>query len=74
MAVIVRLKMPGGVDQLELAGADLPPPGRGEIRLRQTAIGVNSIDIYHRRGLYPLPPERIPGVEAVGVIASLGAE
>ncbi|MDH6264004.1 quinone oxidoreductase [Bradyrhizobium sp. BR13661] len=74
MAVIVRLKAPGGVNQLEVMSADLPPPGRGEIRLRQTAIGVNSIDIYQRMGLYALPPERIPGVEAVGVVAALGAE
>ena len=74
MAMIVRLKSPGGVDQLELASVDLPPPGRGEIRLQQTAIGVNFIDIYHRKGFYPLPPERIPGVEAVGVIAALGTE
>ncbi|MGY3237408.1 MULTISPECIES: quinone oxidoreductase family protein [unclassified Bradyrhizobium] len=74
MAVIVRLKAPGGVEQLELASADLPPPGRGEIRLRQTAIGVNSIDIYQRIGLYALPPERIPGVEAVGVVAAVGTE
>ncbi|MBW7961680.1 quinone oxidoreductase [Bradyrhizobium sp. BR 10261] len=74
MAVIVRLKSPGGADQLELASADLPPPGRGEIRLQQSAIGVNTIDIYQRMGLYALPPERIPGVEAVGVIAALGPE
>ena len=74
MAVIVRLKSPGGADQLELASADLPPPGRGEIRLQQSAIGVNTIDIYQRMGLYALPPDRIPGVEAVGVIAALGPE
>jgi NADPH2:quinone reductase len=74
MAVIVRLKAPGGAEQLELMSADLPPPGRGEVRLRQTAIGVNFIDIYQRMGLYALPPERIPGVEAVGIVAALGAE
>lgn len=74
MTVIVRLKAPGGVEQLELADADLPPPGRGQVRLRQTAIGVNFIDIYQRMGLYGLPPERIPGVEAVGVVAAMGPE
>lgn len=74
MAVIVRLKAPGGVEQLELADADLPPPGRGEVRLQQTAIGVNFIDIYQRMGLYALPSERIPGVEAVGVVAAMGRE
>lgn len=72
MAMIVRLKAPGGADQLEPVSADLPPPGAGEVRLQQTAIGVNFIDIYQRMGLYALPPERIPGVEAVGVIAALG--
>lgn len=74
MAVIVRLKAPGGVEQLELADADLPPPGRGEVRLQQTAIGVNFIDIYQRMGLYALPSERIPGVEAVGAVAAMGRE
>lgn len=74
MAVIVRLRSPGGVEQLEVTRADLPPPGRGEIRLRQTAIGVNSIDIYQRMGLYALPAAQIPGVEAVGVVEVLGAE
>jgi NADPH2:quinone reductase len=74
MAVIVNLKAPGGVEQLELADANLPPPGRGEVRLRQTAIGVNFIDIYQRMGLYSLPPEGILGVEAVGIVAALGAE
>lgn len=74
MAVIVRLKAPGGAEQLELASDDLPPPASGEVRLRQTAIGVNFIDVYQRMGLYALPPERIPGVEAVGIVAALGAE
>jgi NADPH2:quinone reductase len=73
MAEIVRVKAPGGVEQLELAQADLPPPGADEVRLRQTAIGVNFIDIYQRTGLYALPSAAIPGVEAVGVVAAVGA-
>lgn len=48
-------------------------PGAGEIRLRQTAIGVNFVDIYQRSGLYPLPG-RIPGVEAVGIVTAVGAD
>lgn len=55
MADIVRLKAPGGVEQFEVTSAGLPPPAPDEIRLRQTAIGVNFIDIYQRTGLYPLP-------------------
>jgi NADPH:quinone reductase len=72
MVEVIRLKAPGGVEQLELATVDLSPPGPGEVRLRQTAIGVNFIDIYQRMGLYALPPEAIPGVEAVGFVAELG--
>jgi NADPH:quinone reductase len=73
MAHIVRLKAPGGADQLENATVELPPPQHDEIRVRQTAIGVNFIDIYQRMGLYPLPPAAIPGVEAVGRVTAVGA-
>jgi NADPH:quinone reductase len=73
MAEIVRLRAPGGVEQLEVTQAELPPPGPEQVRLRQTAIGVNFIDIYQRSGLYPLPSAAIPGVEGVGVVAAIGA-
>jgi NADPH2:quinone reductase len=74
MADIIRLKAPGGAEQLELAQIELPPAAAGEIRLRQTAVGVNFIDIYQRLGLYALPDAKIPGVEAVGVISAVGAD
>jgi len=74
MDEIIRLKAPGGAEQLELAQAELPPPAADEIRLRQTAIGVNFIDIYQRMGLYALPDAKIPGVEAVGIISAVGAD
>ncbi|MGP8124229.1 MAG: quinone oxidoreductase family protein [Xanthobacteraceae bacterium] len=73
MVEVVRVRAPGGVDQLEVARVDLPPPAAGEIRLRQTAIGVNFSDIYQRQGLYALPAA-IPGVEAVGTVIAVGAE
>jgi NADPH2:quinone reductase len=73
MATAIRLKAPGGADQLESVAIELPPPQPDEIRVRQTAIGVNFIDIYQRRGLYPLPPPTIPGVEAVGLVTAVGA-
>jgi NADPH2:quinone reductase len=74
MAEIVRLRAPGGIEQLEVKQVELPPPAADEARLRQTAIGVNFIDIYQRSGLYPLPSAAIPGVEAVGVVAAIGAD
>ena len=74
MADIIRLKAPGGVEQLELVRTELPAPAAGEIQLRQTAIGVNFIDIYQRLGLYVLPEAKVPGVEGVGVISAVGAD
>ncbi len=73
MASVMRLKTPGGPDQFECVTIELPAPDQGEIRVRQTAIGVNFIDVYQRMGLYALPPAAIPGVEAVGVVTAVGA-
>ena len=73
MADVIRLKAPGGADQLEPVTIELPPPQADEIRIRQTAVGVNFIDVYQRMGLYPLPPAAIPGVEAVGIVTAVGA-
>jgi NADPH2:quinone reductase len=72
MTAAIRVKVPGGPDQLENVTIELASPGPDEIRVRQTAIGVNFIDIYQRAGLYPLPPPAIPGVEAVGVVEAIG--
>ena len=73
MPDIIRLKAPGGAEQLELVRTELPAPAAGEIQLRQTAIGVNFIDVYQRLGLYALPEAKVPGVEGVGVISAVGA-
>jgi NADPH:quinone reductase len=73
MANVIRLRAPGGADQLENVTIELPPPQPDEVRIRQTAIGVNFVDIYQRMGLYPMSPAAIPGVEAVGQVADVGA-
>ncbi|GLH78723.1 quinone oxidoreductase [Bradyrhizobium sp. SSBR45G] len=73
MAVVVRVKAPGGAANLMLETVELPAPRPGEIRLRQIAIGVNFIDIYQRSGLYPLP-DGVPGVEGAGVVTATGAD
>jgi NADPH2:quinone reductase len=52
MATVIRLKAPGGADQLIPITVELAPPQDDEIRVRQTAIGVNFIDVYQRMGLY----------------------
>jgi NADPH2:quinone reductase len=48
-------------------------PGPGEVRLRQTAIGLNYIDVYSRTGFYPQPSlPFIPGMEGAGVVTAVG--
>lgn len=47
-------------------------PGPGEVVVRNTAIGVNFIDTYHRSGLYPVPLPATLGMEGAGVIEAVG--
>jgi NADPH:quinone reductase len=75
MAKVVQLRTPGGVDRLEVAEVAVAAPDSGEIAVRQTAIGVNFIDIYLRTGLYPLATlPAVLGVEAAGVVTAVGAD
>jgi NADPH2:quinone reductase len=60
---------------MEIEQVDLPDPGPGQVRIRQTAVGLNYIDTYHRSGLYP--PPALPsglGLEAVGVVEAVGPD
>ena len=62
----------GGPDVMKLADVTVAAPKAGEIRLKQTAIGVNFLDTYHRSGLYKLPLPLTPGSEAVGTVTAIG--
>lgn len=68
----IRITETGGPEVMKLVDVDLPPPGRGEIRIRHTAIGLNYIDTYHRTGLYPLSLPTGLGLEAAGVVEAVG--
>lgn len=73
MTDIVRMHRTGGPEVLIHDAVTLPPPGPGEVRVRQTWAGVNFVDIYHRTGLYPMPSlPSAPGVEAAGVVEETG--
>ena len=75
MGMVVRMDETGGPDVLRPADVDLPGPGPGEVQVRQTAIGVNFVDIYHRNGLYPVAGlPAILGVEAAGRVEAVGPE
>ena len=62
----------GGPEVINWIDIDLPPPASGEVRMRSTAIGLNYIDTYHRRGIYPVALPSGLGLEAAGVIETLG--
>ena len=73
MVAAIRVHTVGGPDVMKLEEIDLPNPGKGEVRVRQSAIGVNYIDTYFRSGLYPAPAMPfIPGNEAAGEITAVG--
>lgn len=62
----------GGPEKLQLVTEELPEPAEGEVQLRQTAIGFNFIDVYQRKGVYPLPLPTGLGHEAAGVVVAVG--
>lgn len=74
MKKAIVIAQAGGPEVLEMKEVDVGTPGAGELRVRQTAIGVNFHDVYVRSGLYPnvLPFPGIPGIEACGVVEEVG--
>ncbi len=71
-ARIVSLNELGSADVIKLIDKELPAPGKGEVQLRQTAIGFNFIDVYQRSGVYPLELPTGLGHEAAGVVEAVG--
>ena len=71
----VEIKKPGGPEALVPTTRPVPQPKDGEILIKVAATGVNRPDIAQRAGLYPPPPgaSDLPGLEAAGTVAALGA-
>jgi len=69
----VRVHQTGGPDVLTYEDVDVPAPGKGEVRIRQHACGINYIDTYFRTGLYKAPTlPFIAGNEASGEVLDVG--
>jgi NADPH2:quinone reductase len=62
----------GGPEVLELREQPIGAPGRGQVRVRVAAAGVNFIDTYQRSGAYPRPLPFVPGLEGAGVVEAIG--
>lgn len=74
MTKAIRVYETGGPDVLKWEDIADPVAGPGEAVIRQTAVGLNFIDVYHRTGLYPAPAGLpfVPGNEGAGVVTALG--
>jgi NADPH:quinone reductase len=68
----IRIHEKGGPETLAWEKVAVGEPGKGEILLRQTAVGLNYIDVYHRTGLYPVSLPSGIGLEAAGVVERIG--
>lgn len=68
----IRVHEYGQPEVLRIESVPVPEPGPGEARVRIEAAGVNFIDVYHRKGLYPGSLPATLGVEAAGVVDAVG--
>src|SRR3569623_2406390 len=63
----------GGPEVMKVVERAVGEPGPGEIRIRQSAAGLNFADVYFRTGLSKATPPFTPGMEGAGVIEAVGA-
>jgi NADPH:quinone reductase len=70
----IRVSHTGGPEVLQLEDVPDPIPGPGEAVVRLEAIGVNFVEIYHRRGLYSSQLPFTPGTEGAGTVVSVGPD
>jgi NADPH:quinone reductase len=71
----IVINSPGPASGLRYEQHDIAAPGPHEVLIRQTAIGLNYIDIQHRTGRYPLPCYRSPiGMEGAGTVEATGGD
>lgn len=72
MTHAIRIYQPGGPEALRWESVAVGLPQKGEVKLKQTAVGLNYIDVYHRSGVYPLPMPATIGSEGVGIVEQIG--
>jgi NADPH2:quinone reductase len=72
MPFAIRIHETGGPEVLRWEHVDIGKPGPGEVLVRNTAVGLNYIDTYHRSGLYPVPLPSTLGLEGAGVVEAIG--
>lgn len=68
----IQITQYGGPEVLRLQEVSISKPSRGQVLVRIHAAGVNFIDIYQRRGTYPVTLPYTPGLEASGIVEAIG--
>ncbi len=72
MPYAMRIHEHGGADKMRWETVEVGDPGPGQVRVRNTAVGLNFVDIYQRNGLYPMQLPFTLGSEGAGVIEAVG--
>jgi NADPH2:quinone reductase len=70
----VRMHSQGAPEVLVLEEIEVGAPGAGQAQIRQTAVGLNFLDVYQRSGSYPIPMPATAGNEAAGVVEAVGPD
>jgi len=71
-AIIIREH--GGPEVLKVEDLEVGPPGPGQIKVRNRAVGLNFIDVYQRTGLYKVPLPFVAGNEGAGEVMAVGPD
>jgi NADPH:quinone reductase len=72
MPYAIRIHEHGGPEKMQWEEVQVGDPGAGQVRVRNTAIGLNYVDTYQRSGLYPMQLPFTLGSEGAGVVEAVG--
>lgn len=73
MAHAIQIYETGGPEVMKWEEVEVGEPGEGQVKLRQSAVGLNYIDVYFRTGTYPQDSMPFtPGMEGAGVVEAVG--
>ena len=74
MVKAIRITETGNANVMKFVDVELKKLAPNEVLIKNKAIGLNYIDVYHRSGTYPLPLPTGIGLEAAGVIEEIGSD
>ena len=73
MVKAIRITETGKANVMKFVDVEIKSLAPNEVLIKNKAIGLNYIDVYHRSGTYPLPLPTGIGLEAAGVIEDVGS-